>query len=51
MKNEDIGYTKRFFQRRKYMERVLIISYVIGMILTAGFIYCIYREKYWVLNL
>lgn len=30
------------------MERVLIISYVIGMILTAGFIYCIYREKYWV---
>ena len=30
------------------MERVLIISYIISMILTAGFIYCIYREKYWV---
>ena len=28
------------------MERVLIISYIISMILTAGFIYCIYREKY-----
>lgn len=30
------------------MERVLIISYVISMIFTAGFIYCVYREKYWV---
>lgn len=30
------------------MERVLIISYVISMILTAGFIYCVYREKYWI---
>lgn len=30
------------------MERVLIISYAISMILTVGFIYCVYREKYWV---
>ena len=30
------------------MERVLIISYIISMILMVGFIYCVYREKYWV---
>lgn len=30
------------------MERVSIISYAISMIFTAGFIYCVYREKYWV---
>lgn len=48
LKNEDIGYTKRFLQRRKYMETVLIISYIISMILMVGFIYCVYREKYWV---
>lgn len=30
------------------MERVLIISYIISMILTVGFIYCIYKEKHWV---
>lgn len=30
------------------MERALIISYIISMILTAGFIYCVYREKYWI---
>lgn len=30
------------------MERVSIISYVISMILTAGFIYCVYRGKRWV---
>ena len=27
------------------MERVLIISYIISMILMVGFIYCVYREK------
>ena len=34
--------------KEKYMERVLIISYIISMILMVGFIYCVYREKYWV---
>lgn len=30
------------------MERITIISYVISMVLTAGFIYCIYKKKHWV---
>ena len=30
------------------MERITIISYAIGIIFTAGFIYCVYREKYWI---